>query len=67
MQVSGDAEKRPVYDCIREKYRRCFVIFALDGHRHPMLGSVCGRVGTRPCVAVAASPHGGLLPAEIRR
>lgn len=67
MQISADAEQRPVYDCIREKHRRCFVIFALDGHRHPMLGGVCGGVGARPCVAVTAFLHGSLLPAEIGR
>ena len=67
MQISADAEQRPVYDCVREKHRRCFVIFAVDGHGHPMLGSVCGSVGVRPCVAVAAFLHGSLLPAEIGR
>jgi hypothetical protein len=68
LQISADAEKRPVDDRIREKHRRRFVILAVDGHRHPMFGSVCeGVVGACTCVAVAASPNGSLLPAEIGR
>ena len=40
MQVSANAEKCPVNDCIREKLCHGSIIFAVDGHRHPMLGSV---------------------------
>ena len=47
MQISADAEKRPVYDFVQENYC-CF-------RSGQMLGtSVCGGIGTRPCVAVAA-------------
>jgi hypothetical protein len=67
VQISADAEKRPVDDRIREKHRCRFVIFAVDGHRHPMLGCVCGGAGACTCVAVAAFTHGSLLPAEIGR
>ena len=46
MQISADAEKRPVYDFVQENYCRF--------RSGQMLGRVCGGVGTRPCVAVVA-------------
>ncbi len=59
MEVSADAEERPVDDCIREELgRRLVVLTVLRGHRHTARGRR---------VAVASFPRGGLPSAEIRR
>lgn len=67
VEISADAKKGPVDNCIREENGSCFVILTVHGNRHAMLSGVCGKVSTCTCVAVAASPHGSLLPAKIGR